>query len=109
MHACYMTFFIGSFHGDVRCSIEIQKEAYMDGVRRMGDNRDGIHKAWLMNRFEHTATPDPTWHTRQKYWYCVIWSGMSTCSNMFVNHASCIPSLSFLSFFIIPIIKLAGF
>ena len=29
-----------------------------------------------------------------------MWSGVLVCSNLFVNHASCIPSLSCLSFFL---------
>ena len=33
---------------------EFKKEAYK---KKGGQDRDGIHEAWLMNRFEHADTP----------------------------------------------------
>ena len=41
------------------------------------------------------------WHTRQQYYRdCVMGSWVSACSNLFNNHAWCIPSLSCLPFFL---------
>ena len=50
--------------------------------------------------YQVTKSPNGVyeWHTRQQY--RVMESGVSACSNIFVNHASCIPSLSCLPFFI---------
>ena len=28
--------------------------------KKGGQDRDGIHEAWLMNRFEHADTPTPS-------------------------------------------------
>ena len=53
------------------------------------------------------------WHTRQQYRDCVMGLGVSACSNLFINRASCIPSLSCLPFFLyhhyMPLYKFAGF
>ena len=62
-------------------------------IKKERKDRDGIHEAWLTNIFEHVDIPD---HITQYQYFCLVCqvgSGVAVCSNLFINHALCIPSL----------------